>query len=69
LENGQYVFDPTHTAQQEQSWPPKVFSPETPLTIESLKNMSTDDSQPFGRKIICNDLLTQEKKVYGSGAT
>lgn len=69
LENGQYVYDPTHTAQQEQSWPPKVLSPETPFTIESLKNMSTDDSQPFGRKITCTDLLTHEKKIYGSGAT
>jgi len=68
LENGRYVFDPTHTAQQEQSWPPKVLSPETPLTIESLKNMSTDDSQPFGRKITCIDLITKEEKVYGSGA-
>ena len=68
LENGNHVFDPTHTLVQKDGWPPKVFTPETPLTVENLKNMETDDSESFGRKIICTDLLTKEKKVYGTGA-
>ncbi len=68
LEGGKYVFDPTHTAQQKDSWPPKVFSPKVPLTVESLRDMETDDSKPFGRKITCTDLLTKEERVYGSGA-
>ena len=69
LESGKYVFDPTHSAQQEGGWPPKVFTPETPLTVESLRNMGTDDTKPFGKKIKCTDLLTKENKIYGTGAT
>ncbi|MFA4880381.1 MAG: hypothetical protein WC650_02050 [Candidatus Doudnabacteria bacterium] len=68
LENGKYVFDPTHSALQKDSWPPKVFTPETPLTVESLRDMETDDNKPFGRKIICTDLLTKKERIYGSGA-
>jgi hypothetical protein len=68
LEGGKYVFDPTHSAQQKNSWPPKVFTPEAPLTIDSLRDMETDDSKPFGRKITCKDLLTKEERIYGSGA-
>lgn len=68
LENGRYVFDPTHTAQQKDSWPPKVFVPETLLTVDSLRDTETDDSKPFGRKIKCKDLLTKEERLYGSGA-
>ena len=68
LENGKYVFDPTHTAQQKDSWPPKVFMPEVPLTVESLRDMEVDDSKSFGRKIICRDVLTKKERVYGSGA-
>lgn len=68
LEGGKYVFDPTHTAQQEECWPPKVFSPEIPITVESLQDMTTDPDKPFGRKIICEDLVTKEKRIYGSGA-
>ncbi len=68
LEGGKYVFDPTHTAQQKDSWPPRVFVCEVPLTVESLRDMETDDSKPFGRKIICKDLLTKEEVRYGSGA-
>ncbi|MBU4299480.1 hypothetical protein KJ636_05575, partial [Patescibacteria group bacterium] len=68
LKNGKYVFDPTHSAQQKDSWPPKVFIPETPLNVNSLRDMETDDSKPFGRKITCTDLLTKEKRIYGSGA-
>lgn len=68
LEDGKYVFDPTHTAQQKDVWPPKVFISETPLTVDSLRDMETDDSKPFGRKIICKDLLTREERIYGSGA-
>ncbi len=68
LEGGKYVFDPTHTAQQKDGWPPKVFVPETPLIVDSLRDMETDDSRPFGRKITCKDLLTKEEKIYGSGA-
>ena len=68
LEGGKYVFDPTHSAQQKDGWPPKVFTPETPLTVDSLRDMETDDSKPFGRKITCKDLLTKEERIYGSGA-
>lgn len=68
LEGGTYVFDPTHTAQQKDGWPPKVFTPEVPLTVDSLRDMETDDSKPFGRKITCKDLLTKEERIYGSGA-
>ena len=68
LEGGQYVFDPTHTAQQKNSWPPKVFAPETPLTVDLLRDMETDDSKPFGKKITCKNLLTKEDRIYGSGA-
>jgi len=68
LEGGKYVFDPTHSAQQKDGWPPKVFTPETPLTVDSLRDMETDDSKPFGRKITCRDLLTKEERIYGSGA-
>lgn len=69
LEGGKYVFDPTHTATQKESWPPKFFTPETPLTLESLQNMETGDFTSSGRKIVCTDVITQEEKVYGSGAT
>jgi len=69
LEGGKYVFDPTHTAQQKDSWPPKVFTSEIPLTVDSLRDLETDNSKPFGRKITCKDLLTKEEKIYGSGAT
>jgi len=68
LEGGKYVFEPTHTTQQECSWPPKVFTPETPLTVDSLRDMETDESKPFGRKITCKDLITNEERIYGSGA-
>lgn len=68
LEGGKYVFDPTHSAQQKDGWPPKVFTPETPLTVDSLRDMETDDSKPFGQKITCKDLLTKEERIYGSGA-
>jgi hypothetical protein len=68
LEGGKYIFDPTHTAQQKDSWPPKVFVPEVPLTVESLRDMETDVSKPFGRKITCKDLLTNKESMYGSGA-
>lgn len=68
LEDGNYVFDPTHSLAQEGSWPPKVFAPEIPLTVENLRDMETDDTKPFGRKITCTDMLTKEKKIYGTGA-
>lgn len=68
LENGEYVFDPTYTASQEESWPPKVFITEFPFTANSLKDMETDPKKPFGKKAFCTDLLTNERKVYGSGA-
>lgn len=66
LNEGNYVFDPTHTAQQAEAWPPRVFAPETPLTLESLQDMSTEGK--FGNKIKCKDLLTHEECLYGSGA-
>lgn len=69
LEDSNYVFDPTHTAQQNGGWPPKVFVPETPLTVDSLRNMSADDTKPFGKKIKCTDLLTKDDRIYGTGAT
>jgi len=68
LENGQYVFDPTHTAQQKDGWPPKVFVPEVIMTVDALKDMETDENKPFGKKIVCKDLLTKKEKLYGSGA-
>jgi len=68
LEDGKYVFDPTLTALQEDSWPPKVFSSEIPFTVDSVRDMETDDDKPFGRKITCTDLLTKEELAYGSGA-
>ncbi len=68
LEDGNYVFDPTHSLVQKDSWPPKVFAPETPLTVDNLRDMGTDDSKPFGRKITCTDMLTKEEKIYGTGA-
>lgn len=68
LQNGEYVFDPTYTASQEESWPPRVLTPEFPLTIDSLKNMELGPDKPFGKKAFCTDLLTKETKVYGSGA-
>ena len=69
LRDGEYVFDPTQSAKQEDSWPPKVFLPEVPLTIKALKDLGTEEDKPFGRKIICKDLLTATKNVYGSGAS
>lgn len=68
LENGKYVFDPTHTAQQQEIWPPKIFLPEVPFTEESLKDMNTDPNKPFGEKFVCTDILTKEKRIYGTGA-
>ncbi len=68
LENGKYVFDPTHSLVQKDSWPPKVFTSETPLTVDNLRDMVTDDTKPFGRQITCTDMLTEEKKIYGTGA-
>ncbi len=68
LEDGNYVFDPTHSLTQKDSWPPKVFTPETPLTTDNLRDMGTDNTKPFGRKVICTDMLTKEKKIYGTGA-
>ena len=68
LNKGEYVFDPTHTASQKGSWPPKIFRTEFFLTADSLKNMETDPEKPFGKKAFCTNILTKEKKVYGSGA-
>lgn len=64
LENGKYIFDPTHTAQQKESWPPKVFSPEKPFTAESLKRLPKENNHHY----VCTDLLSGEKLIYGSGA-
>lgn len=64
LENGKYVFDPTHTANQEDSWPPIVLSPERPFTVESLKRLPSENNHHY----VCNDILTGKKLIYGSGA-
>ncbi|MBU4315563.1 hypothetical protein KJ673_04150 [Patescibacteria group bacterium] len=68
LNDGNYVFDPTNTSVQDKCWPPKIFIPETPLTAENLRDMERDDSKPFGKKIICIDVFTKKKKIYGTGA-
>ncbi len=68
LDNGQYVFDPTHTADQELCWPPKVFVAESPLTAETLKDTTKTLDDSFGVKIVCTDLVNKEQKLYGSGA-
>ncbi|HOX97528.1 MAG TPA: hypothetical protein PL066_04235 [bacterium] len=68
LDNGKYVFDPTHTVGQELCWPPKVFAAESPLTAETLKDTSKNLDDPFGVKIVCTDLVTKDQKLYGSGA-
>lgn len=68
LRDGAVVFDPTHTAQQTNSWPPKVFTASEPLTLQNLRNMSTIDDEPFGRKITCQDIVTKQVVQYGSGA-
>jgi len=69
VDNGKYVFDPTHSALQTNSWPPKVFLAETPLTLETLRNMEPDPEKSFGKKINCTDLLSNEIRMYGTGAT
>jgi len=56
LDSGKVVFDPTTTATQADCWPPKVFKAERPLTVNSLKDMSTEGE--FGHKIKCSDILT-----------
>ncbi len=68
LKEGQLVYDPTHSALQEKCWPPKVFKAEKPMTIESLRDMSTDENEPFGRRFRCKDLLTKIERIYGTGA-
>lgn len=67
LEDGKLVFDPTHTATEKDCWPPKVFVPEKPLTLENLQDMSVE-GESFGHKIKCTDLLTKDIRIYGSGA-
>lgn len=69
LQDGAVMFDPTHTAQQPDSWPPKVFIPSEPLTVQTLRNMSTGDDEPFGHKIQCTDIVTKQVAQYGSGAS
>lgn len=69
LDDGKMVFDPTHSASGKECWPPQVFIPEKPLTLEKLQNMSTDEKEEFGHKMRCTNLLTKEVKVYGSGAS
>ncbi len=39
-----------------------------PLTLENLRDMETDESKPFGKKIKCTDIITKEEKIYGTGA-
>ncbi|MEI6327383.1 MAG: hypothetical protein WCO78_04695 [Candidatus Roizmanbacteria bacterium] len=68
LEDGKYVFDPTHTALGTDCWPPKVFLPDRPLTLENLEDMSVDGNE-FGHKMVCTDFLTKEIRKYGSGAS
>ncbi len=68
LQDGAIVFDPTHTAQQNDSWPPKVFTASEPLTLQTLRNMSTSDDEPFGHKVACQDIVTKQVVRYGSGA-
>ena len=71
LDDGKVVFDPTHSASagDSDSWPPQVFVPEKPLTLENLQNMSTDEKEEFGHKMKCTNLITKEVKMYGSGAS
>lgn len=68
LQEGQRVFDPTQTTQQTDIWPPRVFIPIEPLTLQTLRNMSTAEDEPNGHKIVCQDIVTKQKVLYGSGA-
>lgn len=68
VENGNLIFDPTHSAQQQDNWPPKISKPDNAFTPETLRDMSTDENTQFGKKIRCTDLITGQVTLYGTGA-
>lgn len=65
---GGYVFDPTHTAQKTECWPPSFFRCESPMAADTITSMETDPDKPLGVKIECTDVFTGKKSLYGSGA-
>ncbi len=63
LQGGKRIFDPTVSNTREHSWPPAILDAEEALTVEKLRWREGED----GKMIECTDIVTGDKRLYGSG--